>query len=321
MSPPNPGIRTLEVHPFPLIRQPYRYCSSGHPERDGLGVPLFVQAIGDAADLGYSCVNIAGDQPLHCPGLHSLCEEAHSGGMTTSLELKQAAMTERLLDELHGSVDLVRMAPDGRPEFQGRVRKCYPLILAWERGIGVDLIFRLTRRNTQDMEWAAQFAMEHGVRALLVRPVDLDADGLAAGWMTMEYLRDVYRRRLRIDFETPNRYSLAASTTGVLQWQRDLSAGTATLGEVVSPMVIDGEGVVRPVRRGFPDEFSIADLRCRRLRDAAAWWTAQHSARFAAVYVKAIARAQSDGAGSLDFFDLLSEEAGRIPVAALATAG
>src|SRR5215469_17207398 len=105
MSPHDPAIRILEVNPIPFTRLLHHTPASGVRERDGLGVPLLLQAIGDAASLGYNCLHISGSEPLHCPALHSLCGEAHSHGMTTAMQLKQRALTPSLLDELRGVVD------------------------------------------------------------------------------------------------------------------------------------------------------------------------------------------------------------------------
>ena len=205
MNPLGPDTHTLEIHPVPFTRLLHRHSASGRPEEDGLGVPLLLEAIGEAASLGYNCLHLAGDEPLHCPALHSLCGEAHRHGMQATLQLKQGAITQRLVDELHGSVDLLGVVLEGRPAFQGRIRKCLRIKMARDRGIPVLVIFRLTRNNMNDLEWAAQFAAEHGASALVVRASNLSEDQLATAWMVLEFLRDLCRGRLSIGFEAPNR--------------------------------------------------------------------------------------------------------------------
>jgi hypothetical protein len=93
----DPEIRTLEVNPVPITRLLHRNFPSGLRERDGLGVPLLLQAIGEAASLGYNVLHISGDNPLDCPSLHPLCGEAHRHGMQTTLQLQQTALTPRLI--------------------------------------------------------------------------------------------------------------------------------------------------------------------------------------------------------------------------------
>ena len=120
--------------------------------------------------------------------------------MQATLQLKQGAITQRLVDELHGSVDLLGVVLEGRPAFQGRIRKCLRIKMARDRGIPVLVIFRLTRNNMNDLEWAAQFAAEHGASALVVRASNLSEDQLATAWMVLEFLRDLCRGRLSIGF-------------------------------------------------------------------------------------------------------------------------
>jgi hypothetical protein len=78
---------------------------------------------------------------------------------------------------------------------------------------------------------------------------------------------------------------------------------------------------VLPLRRDFPTHFALGDLRHQPLRDLADSWIGQQSADFARCYVDALTRSQEGGHQFTDFFDLLSEEAGRSRQAALSAAG
>jgi hypothetical protein len=319
MQLPGPHIRTLEIHPVPFTRLLHRYDSSGNREWSRLGVPLLFEAIGDAASLGYNCLHIAGAEPLHCPALHALCSEAHRVGMMATVQLQQREITPRLLDELHESVDLLGVALDGRPSSHGRMRKCHRIRMAVDRGIPVVVIFRVGRHSLKDLEWAAQFAAEHGATALAVRTSNLSREQLATTWMVLESLRDLYRGCLSIGFESPNRFTLPAELPDVWGWQRGLSARTHALGEIVSPLVIDSDGRAIPLRRDFHSRFILGDLRYQPLRKLAESWIEHQSADFAQCYLDASRRAQN-GARITNFFDLLSEEAGRSRQAALAAA-
>jgi hypothetical protein len=320
MHPPVPDLRTLEIHPVPFTRLLHRYDSSGNRERDGLGVPLLCEAIGDAASLGYNCLHIAGTEPLHCPALHALCSEAHRVGMMATLQLQQREITPRLLDELNGSVDLLGVALDGRPASHGRMRKCHRIRMALDRGIPVVVIFQMGRGSMKDLEWAAHFAAEHGATALAVRASKLSSEQLATAWMVLEYFRDLYRGRLAMGFEAPNRFTLPTEPPDLMGWHYGLSDRPHNLGEIVSPLVIDCDGIVLPLRRDFPAEFALGDLRDHPLLDLARSWIDQQSADFARCYLDALRHAQAGGHRLTDFFDLLSEEAGRSRQAALAAA-
>jgi Fe-coproporphyrin III synthase len=316
-----PDIRTLEVHPVPFTRLLHRYPPSGRWERDGLGVPLLLAALSDAASLGYTSLQIAGDEPLHCPALHSLCAEGHRHGMKTMLHVRQIQLNQRLLEELRGSIDVLGVVLDSKPSAHSRVRKCPHIRKARELGIGVAVIIRLTQTNMNELEWAAQFAVEHGASTLSVRARNISGDQLATAWMVLEFLRDVCRGRVRVGFEAPNRYCLPIESHELFEWQRRLAAQPEMLPEILSPLVIDPDGIVLPLRARFPREFALGDLRRHSLRELADFWIANRSAEFVSCYQEALIRALGDSDESNDFFDLLSEEAGRSPAAALAAAG
>jgi len=317
----SPDTRTLEVHPVPFTCLLHRYPSSGHREWDRLGVPLLLAAVGDAAQLGYTSLHVAGDEPLHCPALHSLCDEAHRHGMKTTLQLGQGVLNQRLLEELQGSVDLLGIVLESRPAAQGRVRKCRHLRTARQLGMETAVIMKLTRGNMNDLEWAAQFAAEHEASTLSIRPYRVSDEQITTAWMVVEFLRDVCRGRLRIGFDSPNRYCLPADITELNLWQRGLSACPQTLGDIVSPLVIDTRGMVFPLRASLPQEFALGALGGHSLRELAEHWISYGSAAFAECYANALLRARSEMDAFNDFFDLLSEEAGRSRGAALAAAG
>ena len=106
-----------------------------------------------------------------------------------------------------------------------------------------------------------------------------------------------------------------------MRWQRGLSARADTLAEVVSPLVIDSGGAVLPLRRNFPRALAFGDLWRKPLRELADFWIARRSSDFTRCYVEALSRTRAGGYTFTDFFDLLSEEAGRSCPAALAAAG
>jgi len=318
MNPLGPHIRTLEVHPVPFTRLLNRYPSSGNGERDPLGVPLLLQAIGDSADLGYNLLHIAGDEPLQCSGLHSLCGAAHQAGMLTTIQIRQSLINGRLLKELDGSVDLLGAVLEGRMVARGHARKCPRLQLAREHGAAVAVIFKLTRSNLEDLEWAAQLAVEHGARALLVRASNLMPDQMDTAWMVIEALRDICRGQLEIGFASPNRYNLppVPDLTG---GQHD-SISAALISEAISPLVIDSTGLVLPLFKAVPRSLAIGDLQQRTLPELARVWIARRSREFARAYGSAVSRTQS-GEPECEFLDLLSEEAGRSREIAVAAAG
>jgi MoaA/NifB/PqqE/SkfB family radical SAM enzyme len=321
MNLPDPDIRTLELHPLPCTRL-LRHSGPVFREWDGLSVPLLMDAIADAAALGYNRLHIAGDEPLYCAHLHSLCDEGHRRGMRTTLHLAQASVTRRILEELRGSVDLLGIVMEKRPEYKGRVLRCHDIAAARELGIPVSVIFRLTRNNIHDLSGAARFAVEHGAAALSVR-VSNSYDGeLARVWMMIQSLRTLWREKLAIDFEMPTGYDLPLDRVELMRWQIELAARPRTLGEVVPRIVIDTAGLVLPLRLDFARSYAFGNLRRQKLGGLVESWIKLHSADFTRCYLDAISLAGIRGnTPAADFFDLLSEEAGRRRDARMAAAG
>ena len=232
---------------------------------------------------------------------------AYSGGLDTSIIIPW-------LKENY-SYDVIAMVGDvGQgDDVEAVVKKAY------DRGIPVVVIFQAGRSSLRDLEWVPQFAAEHGATALAVRTSNLSRDQLATAWMILEYFRDLYRGRLSIGFESPNRFTLPVELPDVWGWQRGLEARTHALGEIVSPLVIDSDGVALPLRGDFHPRFALGSVRQQPLSELAACWIEQQSAEFAQCYLDALVRAQA-GHRVTNFFDLLSEEAGRSRQAALAAA-
>src|SRR5262249_13857401 len=160
------------------------------------------------------------------------------------------------------------------PAIRGRIRRCHRIRMAVERGIPVVVIFKLHRANMKDLEWAAEFASEHGAAGLSVRTGSLSQDQLATAWMVVEFLRDLWRGRVAVGLEAPNRYSVPLETDGLYEWQSRLSTRTNSLSQVVSPLVIDSSGNVLPLRSEFPRTYSFGNLRRQTLREMAGPWIA-----------------------------------------------
>lgn len=316
-----PRVRTLELHPPPLDRLFYRSPSSEFMGPGCAGIPLLPAAIADAASLGYHCLRFAGHEPLHFPALHPLSREAHLNGMNVLLEVAQGDLTERLVGELRGSIDLLGVTLDGRPAVQGRVRRSHRLRIARDAGMTLAVIFRLTRGNLNDLEWAAHFALEHQAAALWVRVAGVTENQLAKAWMIVQSLRGLSPDGLTVEFETPTRFCDPLTLPSILEWQNDLALRPEALCKGVSPLVIDGEGVLRPHSDRFHERFAFGDLKHSSLRNLAIQWIQRNSAAYARAYIRAATLARTGSHHFSRFFDLLSEEAGRISPAAFTAAG
>ncbi|HTP35838.1 MAG TPA: hypothetical protein VMJ75_26865 [Candidatus Acidoferrales bacterium] len=295
-----PDVRTLEMHPpsFGYLKTSCRR-SSGASGRSELGVPLLLGAIRDAAALGYNFLSIAGDQALAHPALGSLCREAHRMNMLTTLTARGAALSARRLKPLTHSVDLlgVKFEADVAPSLE-TVRRS---------GIPFAVVYPLTAANMGEMEKAAAFAAARGAAMLNVRPVEeLSDQQMATVWMMVECLRDMHRGELAVQFEVLSRYDLPIESDDLDGWRAGLETDTRFLGELISPMVIEEDGTIVPLRHGFPRSLALGNLRDGTMAELASRWIHSGAPNFCRIYRTVLRDARLFG----DLPQLLAEQAG-----------
>src|SRR5579862_8026021 len=132
-----PDIRILQIHPTRLcnLRCLHCYSSSGPRERGELGAPLLLQAIADAATLGYNVLSVSGGEPLLYGNLRALCEEAHRHQMLATLVTNGTVITAQKLYELRGSIDMIAISLDGAPERHNHIRGSSQAFQRMENGL------------------------------------------------------------------------------------------------------------------------------------------------------------------------------------------
>jgi hypothetical protein len=271
-----PDIRTLELHP------PFSYLttncrrSSGQAGND-LGVPALLGAIRDAAALGYNFLSIAGEQSLFHPGLPALCHEAHQMRMLTTLTTRCGLLSTRRLKALVPSIDLLGIRFEA-----GMARNLDPVRRS---GIPFALVYHLTAANMGELEPTAAFAVGRGAAMLDVRPAEeLPDDAMATVWMMIECLRDIHRGELAVQLDVLNRYNLALESADLDAWKTGVEHGERMLGELISPLVVEEDATVVPLRCDFPRSFALGNLHETGLAGLAAAWVRSSSANFCDLY-------------------------------------
>ena len=295
-----PDVRTLEIHPPTFNYQMSCRRSFGAGQRSDLGAPLLKTAIRDAAALGYNFLSIAGEHSLFYSDLALLCREAHRMRMLTTLTTRAGMLSARRMKTLVPSIDLLGLRYEA-----GMGRNLDPV-----RGSGIPyaLVFYLTPGNMGELESTAAFAAAHGAAMLHVQPVgELSDQVMATVWMMIECLRDLHRGELAIQLDVLNRYNLISSDGGLNSWMTRLNGDQRFLGEQVSPLVIEENGTVVPLRHGFPRSMALGSLRDATLVDMAAHWIHSRADAFCNLYRKVLREAAPFG----DLHQLLAEEAGR----------
>ena len=314
-----PDVRILEVHPAPWSNLRNR-CqpSSILEERNDLGLPLLLHAVADAANLGYNFLNVSGDEPLRYPWLAALCREAHKHGMLTSMISRSMALSRPQLEWLRFSIDLLGVEMDAKETVRKRRARSaraaqtteQRLAVVRESGIPFALVFSLTSTSLADLEWAAEFAAAQGAAMLQVRPSsELTDEQMATAWMMVECLCDLQRGKLVIHLDAVNRYSLPTEPGDLASWKQDLEREARYLGEIVSPLVIEDDGTVTPLRYGFPRRFAFGNLKNETLPKMTERWIETQAGAFCQVYGTVLHKARTADRMFGDLYQMLSLEA------------
>jgi hypothetical protein len=314
-----PDVRILEVHPAPWsnLHDPCQPSSIAE-ERKRLGLPLLLHAVAAAANLGYNFLNFSGEEPLRYPWLAALCREAHKNGMLTSMITRSVTLTGPQLEWLRFSIDLLGVEIEGRSA--GRIsRRRQPrgvqtveqrLAVVRDSGIPFAIVFPLTSASLADLEWAAEFAAGQGASMLQVRPAaELTDEQMATAWMMVECLCELQRGKLVIHLDSVNRYNLPTEPEDLASWKDDLEREARYLGEIVSPLVIEDDGTVTPLRCGFPRRFAFGNLHHEGLAQMTERWIEARASAFCEVYGTVLHKARTADRMFGDLYQMLSLEA------------
>ncbi len=316
-----PDVRILQIHPTRLcnLRCLHCYSSSGPQERGELGAPLLVQAIRDAARLGYNVVSVSGGEPLLYAPLARLCRTARENKMITTLVTNGTTVTRARLHELRGLVDMMAISLDGSPDHHNLIRGSHSafqqmeerLDLIRQERIPFAFVYTLTQSNLADLEWAADFAVKQGALMLQVHPLEefgracsdlrgqtLSGRETGTAWMMVEYLREIHRNRLIIHLDQISRYHLPVTS--------------GNLYEMVSPLVIEDDGTVVPLRYGFPRAFAFGSLHQASLADMAGDWKRRRGDAFRDLYYDTVRKVRRSDQMFVNLYQLLSDGAGAL---------
>jgi hypothetical protein len=305
-----PDVRNLEIHPptFGYLSPSCRRSTG--LGRNELGVPLLIQAIRDAADLGYNFLSIAGEQAVFYPELSTVCREAHEARMLTTLTTRAGLLSNGKLKSLIPSLDLLGIIFE-----RGMARE---LDAVRRSGIPFALVFPLTSANMAELETAAAFAARQGAQMLRVRPSGrFSDDEMATVWMMIECLRDVHRGELALQLEVLNRYHLPFDASDLDGWMAGVERDVRFLGDLISPLVVEEDGTVAPLRHGFPRWLALGNLGESTMEEMASGWIRDGAAIFCAIYHRVLRNARLFD----DLNRLLAEEAGRDRGASFSAAG
>lgn len=296
-------FRILQIHPTRRCNLRCRHCYSlsGPEQRDELAVDALRDAITDASSAGYEIAGFSGGEPLLYEPLPTLLRHAQDRGMFTTVTTNGMHFSSRRLDILRGCLNLVAVSLDGVPASHNRLRASErafdtmeaKLPLLRQSGIPFGFIFTLTRHNLHELDWVANFALGQGARLLQIHP--LESVGRAAlemgsdrpdevedayAYLETMRLQETIGGRMYIQLDLFDRDAILAEPSRVFASEDSAEPQSELLADLVSPLVIEPDGTVAPIRYGFAREFVLGNLKTNRLPRLARTWVADRYPAF-----------------------------------------
>ena len=303
------GIRTriLQLHPSRLCNLTCLHCysRSGPHERQALALGVLQRVVDFAARERYTVVGISGGEPLLYEDLVPLLVHSRDRGLVTTVTSNGVLLRPEALAPLQGIVDLLAISIDGKPPSHDRMRNSKGAFDRMRRnlpavrasGIPFGFIFTLTQFNLHELRWVARFARDEGAALLQIHPLEICGrasdviaderpDHRESAFAFLEYVR------LQAEIgDTPSLQLDLASRQVLAENARTVFAGDkpaddAPLSDVVSPLVVESDGWVVPIRHGFDRRFALGDCQSADLAELARSWRADVLDDFRALCVK-----------------------------------
>ena len=318
------------------LRCTHCYSSSSPDEHTVLPAALAKQAIRSAADLGYNTISFSGGEPLLVADLPDMAREARQFGMSVNLVTNGMLLNERRADELAGAIDMIAISLDGVPERHNTMRgspnafeKMQNNLAALRaRHIPFGFVFTLTTENLFEMEWAAEFALREGARLLQVHPLEPlgrairahpgkepQKDIAARAWLLALRLRQIYVGRMAVEVDLANTAAPPVSAAVAFALAGKCVTGETNLGRFLSPIVLEPDGLVVPLRYGFPRNYALGSLLRADLKDLAARWVHTKANALADLYSQALSQAGQSGWSLVNLYEWISSAASAAPIA------
>jgi MoaA/NifB/PqqE/SkfB family radical SAM enzyme len=266
----------------------------------GIAVP----AVAAAAHLGYTMLSVSGGEPLMHPGLWAVLDEARRGGLLRAIVTNGGALTGPIAARLRDAADIVAVSLDGRPDRHNDLRQHPPAFARMEQGLSAlraegvpfKLLCAVSADSLADLPWMASYAAEQGASGIQIHPIEPagraallpPADTALKAYLIAERLRQLWGGRLRIDIDVADLLPFACDDDAR---QACGSIAVDDLSAAVSPLVIEPDGDVVPLRYGFSPAFAIGNLYDAPLETLARTWLALRARSFLALAREALATA------------------------------
>jgi len=236
------------------------YSDSGPHEKGRLADETVAGLLDDAWAHGYRVLSVSGGEPLMDPGLWPALARARALGYQTDLVSNGTLIGEAVAARLAGLADLVAISIDGTPERHDSIRRspgAFERAIAGIRhlraaGVTVGIIHTVRTETLGDLRWLIALARDEGAAMLQLHPIE--AVGRAAEWTAEEGMLET---RLAMLAELIGRdgcpgvavhcdvLPVAALHEGGAR-RCNGPARSATLAELIDPLVVEPDGAVLP---------------------------------------------------------------------------
>jgi MoaA/NifB/PqqE/SkfB family radical SAM enzyme len=257
----------------------------------------------DAGQEGYNVAGFSGGEPTMYPWLIEALVAAHESGLRTTVTSHGMLLSDRFLGRLRGHLDLLAISLDGLPDSHNRMRRAdnafqvmhRHLPAVRESGVPFGFIFTLTQHNLYELDWVAQFAVEHGAGLLQIHPLEEtgraerelsggepDEIEASVAFLEVSRLQQKYGKAIHLQLDLLDRRFIAAHPERVLA--KPVGDGAAQrLSALISPLIVEPDGTVVPIQYGFDRRFAFGNLHDRSLRTLAAAWRREKMQQFFAI--------------------------------------
>jgi len=303
MAAPTGATRILQVHPLRTcnLRCLHCYSESAPGQRERLPSEVVWKAITSAQAEGYDVVGFSGGEPLLYEPLGELLAAAHGLGLRLSVTTNGMLLDERRAGWLRESNCLVAISLDGEPESHNRMRgspRAFEtmqerLPLLREAGIAFGFIFTLTQFNSNELEWAAAFALEQGAQLLQVHPLDVvgrageslgdaapDSYELAVAFVETTRLQAEAGDKMTIHFALLDRDFLAENPDAFFSNSCPANGSCGPFAESISPLILEADGTLVPLSHGFPRAFALGNVCAAPFGELVRDWRATRELEF-----------------------------------------
>ena len=280
---PTGRSRILQIHPTRRcnLRCLHCYSSSGPEEREALPAALLNHTLTEARAEGYTVAGFSGGEPLFYKPLAEVLQHAKEAGMITTVTTNGMLLDEKRLEMLRGRADLIAISLDGIPESHNRMRvsdNAFEVMQGRleglrQSGIPFGFIFTLTRQNLHELEPVAAFAKAEGARLLQIHPLEgagraLDTlsgsqpDEVRAAYAFLETIRlqSIAGEGMRVHLDLFDRNVLQSKPEMVYAEDMPEDVMALPLGEIISPLIIQTNGLVVPLQYGFAEKYALGNL-------------------------------------------------------------